>query len=144
VSTDDLLNEARRRLEELEEVEGDELGDRVELQPGEHFAGRYRGPVTMMTKDGDSVPVVGLWGEDGRVRFHYKNASLVSELDEVMPDIGDKIVIVRGEDREYETGGELRRMHRYSVAKGRCSDPLPGARAPSQGAAVIDDADLPF
>jgi hypothetical protein len=144
VSTDDLLNEARRRLQELEEAEGDELGDRVDLQPGEHFAGRYRGEVTMMTKDGDSVPVVGLWGEDGRARFHYKNASLVSELDDVRPSVGDALVIVRGEDREYESGGELRRMHRYSVATRPCSDPLPGSTTPPQGVAVIDDADLPF
>ena len=83
-AADELLERARRRLHELEEAD-DELGERIELAPGEHFRGRYRGTVTMTSREGDAVEVVGLWDEDGRPRFHYKTTAIISELDALAP-----------------------------------------------------------
>jgi hypothetical protein len=142
---DDLLEQAQARLQELEEADnGDELGDRIELAPGEHFRGRWRGEAVMRTKDGDSFPVFALWDADGKPRFHYKNAALVPEVDESRPEIGDEIVVVRGEDREFEAQGEQRRMHRYAVRTRASSESLPGqAAAPAQGE-LGEDEEIPF
>jgi len=144
-TTDDLLEQAQARLQELEEQDdGDELGDRIELAPGEYFRGRWRGEAVMRTKEGDTFPVFALWDFDGKPRFHYKNAALVLEVDESRPGVGDEIVIVRGEDREYETQGEQRRMHRYAVRTKSSSEQLPGqAAAPAQGE-LGDDEGIPF
>jgi hypothetical protein len=134
----DLLEEARARLHELEEAAGDELGDRVELEPGEHFAGRYRGQLTMRTKDGDQVMVVGLWDASSRPRFMYRRTALAAELEETRPSIGDEIVIVRGDDRVWETAdGEPRRMYRYSVAV------RPSTEAPPEAASAAAPAPPP-
>jgi hypothetical protein len=142
---DDLLEEARARLRELEELGGDELGDRVELEPGDHFAGRYRGELTMRTKDGDQVAVVGLWGADARSRFMYRPTMLAAELEETRPNVGDRIVIVRGDDRVWETAdGEARRMHRYSVAVRPSTEPLRGAVTPPTPGELADDDGIPF
>jgi hypothetical protein len=145
VQPDDLLEDARARLHELEEADdGHELGDRIALAPGEHFGGRWRGEAVMRTKEGDTFPVFALWDADGRPRFHYKNAALVIEVDESRPEVGDEIVIVRGEDREFEAQGEQRRMHRYAVRAKPSSEPLPGqAAAPAQGE-LGQDEEIPF
>lgn len=139
--TDDLLEQARARLRELEEQDADfdELGDRVELAPGDYFRGRFRGEATMVNKEGERIPVVALWDTDGRQRFHYRNAGLVAELDAAKPYVGDEIVIVRGEDVEFEAQGEQRRMHRYAVRVKPSSEPPPGGAA-----AAPDDDEPPF
>jgi hypothetical protein len=135
---DDLLQQARTRLQELEEQAGDELGDRVELAVGEHFRGRYRGSLQMRNREGDVFAVLGLWGEDGRARFHYMNAALRLEMDTLAPlEVGAEVVLVRGEDKTFEKDGQMRTMHRYALAARPCSDPLPGS-------ASQDDDDIPF
>jgi hypothetical protein len=141
----DLLEEARKRLEELEEIGNDELGERIELDPGEYFRGRWRADeLVMRTKEGDEFPVYGLWDANGKPRFHYRNAALVAEIDAAKPAIGDEIVLVRGEDRSFETkGGELRTMHRYAVSTKPCDDPLP-AEAASAAAPVDYGEEAPF
>jgi hypothetical protein len=136
----DLLEQARARLRGFEgkDNESDDLGERVQLAPGDHFLGRYRGEAIMVNKEGDQIPVVALWDADGRHRFHYRNASLVSELDAARPEVGDAIAIVRGEDRSFEAkGGELRTMHRYAVSTKPSTEPLPNG-------SVDSDADVPF
>jgi hypothetical protein len=139
LNPDDLLEQARARLRELEENgDGDELGDRVELAIGDYFQGRYRGEVFMRTKEGDELPVVALWDDAGRNRFHYRNAALVAELDAARPDVGDEIVIVRGEDVSFEKGGEQRTMHRFAIRTRPSSEPLPG------NAQLSDGDELPF
>jgi hypothetical protein len=135
--TDDLLEQTRARLRELEEQsrDSDELGDRVELAPGDYFRGRYRGETTMRTKDGEEITVVALWDVGGKHRFHYQNAGLISELDAAKPDVGDEIVIVRGQDVAFEKGGETRTMHRYAVRTKPSAAPLPGG---------AEKPDIPF
>jgi hypothetical protein len=126
---DELLEQARARLRELEELgaEGDELGDRVEIAVGDFFKGRVRGEATMRTKEGEEITVLALWDEQGSKRFHYLNAALVAELDAVKPEVGDTIVIARGEDRQFETkDGELRTMKRFAISTRSNPDPLPG------------------
>jgi hypothetical protein len=139
LNTDDLLEQARARLRELEEQDtGDELGERVALAPGDYFRGRFRGEATMVNKEGERIPVVALWDLDGRLLFHYRNASLVAELDASRPEIGDEIVIVRGEDVEFEAQGGQRTMHRYAVRVRPSTEPLPGE------AAQDEDSEFPF
>jgi hypothetical protein len=146
-TSDELLEQARARLKELEEQEsnGDELGDRVELAPGDYFIGRWRGEGQMHTKGGDAFDVYLFWDVDDRHRFHYRNAALVSEVDESSPGVGDEIVIVRGEDVDFESQGEKRTMHRYAVRVRPSPDPLPGGAAePASPAAEPADDELPF
>jgi hypothetical protein len=140
-ASEDLLEQAQARLQELEQLgDGGDLGDRVELEPGEHFAGRFRGEATMHTKDGDSFPVIALWDAAGSFRFHYRNAALVEELVECDPAVGDELVIVRGEDYAFEVDGEPRTKHPYAVRTRASSDPLPGGgEAPAD-----DDDEVPF
>jgi hypothetical protein len=140
VSADELLEQARRRLDELEEA-ADELGERIELAPGEHFLGRFRGAATMVNKEGETIEVVGFWDEQGRPRFHYRNAAIVAELDALAPlEIGAEIVLIRGEDHHFETkDGQPRTMHRYSMAARPSSQPLPGAESKPD-----DEDDVPF
>jgi hypothetical protein len=140
---DDLLKQARERLRELEETEPDELGQRVELAVGDYFQGRWRGEGTMKTKEGDTFPVYLLWDREGKARFHYRNAALVDEIDAAQPSIGDEIVIVRGEDREYEVEGETRRAYRYAAKVQPSSAPLP-ALAPGGDQPALRDDDIPF
>jgi hypothetical protein len=146
-NTDDLLEQARARLRELEEQAdtGDELGERITLEPGQHFLGRYRGEVEMRTRDGETIAVLGFWDQEGRKRFHYKTAGLVMEFDADPVAIGDDVVLVRGEDREFEAQGELRTMHRFAVRSKSSPDPLPGdaAESPSSGQ-LADDEEFPF
>jgi hypothetical protein len=125
---DELLEQARARLRELEELsdEAGELGERVALLPGDHFRGRWRSDgLEMRTKEGETLLVYGLWDEGGKRRFHYQNAALIVEVEAARPAVGDEVVIVRGEDRSFETQDELRTMHRYAVSSKPCPEPLP-------------------
>jgi hypothetical protein len=136
---DDLLAEARQRLEAASE--GDELGERVELRPGEHFHGRWRERVSMHTRDGDTIEVLGLWDDDGKARFHYENAALLEELADGEPGIGDEVVIIRGEDYSFEVAGETRTKYRYAIRWRPGSAPLPTTARENE--ASWDD-DVPF
>jgi hypothetical protein len=139
-TSEDLLMQAQARLRELEGLgDGGDLGDRVELEPGEHFAGRFRGEATMHTKDGDSFPVIALWDAAGNLRFHYRNAALVEELVECDPAIGDELAIVRGEDYAFEVNGDPRTKHRYAVRTRPSANPLPGGGEEPPG-----EDDVPF
>jgi hypothetical protein len=143
---DDLLERARERLRELEETAVDELGDRVELQPGEHFRGRWRADeVSMRTKNGETFSVYGLWDAEGKPRFHYRNAALADEIDSVRPNVGDEVLILRGEkDREFELDGETKKAHRYAVRCKPSTAPLPALPSGDQPAEPEPDDGIPF
>jgi hypothetical protein len=136
---DELLAEARQRLAELEEKQAGDVdwGEKLDLQPGASFRGRYRGETTGTSKDGGEFGLVLLWGPDGEHRFTFVTAALRSELDTVRPDVGDEIVVVRGDDRAFEVNGEPRTMHRYAVAARPSEAALPGdppVQDPDEGA----------
>lgn len=141
LNPDALLEQARARLRELEEQAdtGDELGERITLEPGEHFLGRYRGEAEMRTRDGETITVFAFWDSNGGKRFHYQNAALVHEIDAAKPAIGDDVVLVRGEDREFEVQGEQRTMHRFAVRSRPNPNPPPG-----KVGQLDDDEGLPF
>lgn len=144
---DDLLQEAKERLQQQEDEDqvGDDLGDQIELGVGEHFHGRWRGDDgTMQTRDG-AVSVYLLWDQDGGRHFHYKNARLVQEIDDLRPTVGDEVLILRGPDVEFTAkGGETRTMYRFAVRARPCPDPLPAGRPTSAVASGSPDDDFPF
>jgi hypothetical protein len=133
LNPDELLEQARARLRELEEQAdaGGELGERITLEAGAHFLGRFRGEVEMRTRNGETITVFAFWDGNGGKRFHYQNAALGHEFDAAKPAVGDDIVIVRGEDREFEVQGEQRTMHRFAVRSKPNPAPLPGASVQS-------------
>jgi hypothetical protein len=138
---DELLAEARKRLGELEEKAAGELdwGDKLDLEPGDSFHGRFRGESTGRGKDGGEFGLVLFWDHDGKHRFTFVTAALRAELDTVRANVGDEIVVVRGDDRAFEVHGEPRTMHRYAVATRPSDAPLPDESAPPD----LDDG-IPF
>jgi hypothetical protein len=131
---DDLLAEALkelRRLEQQAEETGAELGDEIELGVKEHFRGRVRGRTTVAVKDkrtGETRPTVAFlfWDRHGAERFLWESADLVEKMDAAQWEMGDEIIIVRGNDRKFTFKGEPRRKKLYSVKVRPCPDPLPG------------------
>jgi hypothetical protein len=136
-TTDDLLEQARARLQELEQEEdqhGGELGERIDLAEQESFVGRWRGAGVMRGKSGDEIDVYLFWDKDDGRRFHYRNTRLVWEIDELKPTIGDRVAIVRGTDLPAEAGKNPTK--RFAVRVQPSSDPLPEGEG--------SDDDLPF
>jgi hypothetical protein len=136
---DELLAEARERLREQQEA-GDanaSLGDEMTPSPEKHFAGRWRGEGRMVTQDRGTVDVYLVWDRDGKPGFLYRHARLVQEVDAERPEVGDRVLVLRGETEEFEKDGEIRKVFPYALRREPCSDPLP------EGAAVTD-ADIPF
>src|SRR5262245_15405443 len=137
----DLLAEAQSRLEGLDSgAGGGLLGEAVVLGEYEHFQGRWRGEGTMQTRDG-ARNVYLVWHTDGSPAFLYQHARLAAEIDEVLPSVGDTIVVLRGQDVTWETrDGEQRTVFAYSVVSRPCDDPLPGTgEATASGGSFDDD-----
>jgi hypothetical protein len=136
---DDLLQEARQRLQGLEQGDLDEtdFGERVELAPQDVFRGRWRGTATMRTKNG--LAEVGLlWDSNGEPCFIFKPTRLNWELDDAKPSVGDEIAIVRGNDLPSKDPSR-NPTQRFAVRVHPSSEPLPGGK--QQGS--LDD-DVPF
>lgn len=136
---DDLLEEARHRLRELELGDTDEtdFGERVELAPQDVFRGRWRGTATMRTKNGPAE--VGLlWDSDGQPCFIFKPTRLTWELDDAKAEVGDEIAIVRGGDLPSKDP-HRNPTQRFAVRVRPSNEQLPGGREQ----ASLDD-DVPF
>jgi hypothetical protein len=134
---DDLLEQARERLSEQQEA-GDvnaSLGEDMTPEPGDHFAGRWRGEGQMATKRG-TIGVYLVWNRDNAAGFLYQHARLVQEVDAERPEIGDRVLVLRGETEEFEKDGETRKVFPYVLRREPCSDPLP------DGTVARDD--IPF
>ncbi len=144
-SADDLLERARARLREQEEAEdvNSELGYEIALGAGDVFRGRWRSDaLPMQTKKRGLISVYGLWDEQGNPCFFFQHTRLVWEVEEQKPQVGDEVVIVRGEDADWETrDGELRTTYRYAMAVQRSDAPLPGSEklAPAEPVDEPDD-----
>jgi hypothetical protein len=138
---DDLLNEAREALRRQEdESPNGELGDLMTPEPLAYFTGRVRGTGVMQTRDG-TRGVYLVWDEADKPGFLYQHAKLVAQWEEVDPEIGDEILVLRGATVEFEKSGEPRETFPYVVRKRPCSRPLPGSETESGGA---DDDGIPF
>jgi hypothetical protein len=129
---DQLLAEARQRLDEW--AEGGELGVSVTLEEHGSFLGRFRGLGTAATKRGD-VGVFLVWDEHGEKRFFWSKTMLQREFDELQPNVGDEIAIVRGDDIP-NSDPDRSPTQRYAVKARPSLEPLPGESA--------TDADIPF
>jgi hypothetical protein len=140
---DDLLTEAADRLSSGSGH--GELGERYELGAGEAFRGRWRGEGVMQTADGERR-VFHVWDAAGGRRFLYAHARLAAEVDEGQPAIGDRVLVLRGEDESFTTkAGEERTVFPYALAVRPCDDPLPSelAAAPAPSEAP-SHGDIPF
>lgn len=148
---EELLADAKRRLSEQEAEEQEasaELGEVVELAEEEAFTGRWRGYGTAWAKrDGTptAVDVYLLWDIDGARRFIWPKTRLRSEIDELQPNVGDEIAIVRGTDIP-NSDPALNPTQRFAVRVRPCDDPLPDAPAPEEPASdePAADDDIPF
>lgn len=124
---DEMLAEANKRLAE-QEGGGSNLGDRVELDEGGNFSGRYRGATMLSTANGERTAYL-FWDASGAERFEWESAGLAEEMDEAGPQVGDKIAIVRGPDYNFEVNGEPRSKKKYAVAVRASEEPLPAGKA---------------
>jgi hypothetical protein len=134
---DELLAEAKSRLAEQEAEEEEassELGESVALAEQETFVGRFRGSSQAHTKCGLAA-VLLLWDGDGARRFIWMKTRLRRELDELQPNIGDEIAIVRGTDIP-SSDPDRNPMQRFAVRTRASDKPLPEEPA--------EDDDLPF
>jgi hypothetical protein len=122
---DGLLDEARQALREQEENPNSDLGDEMTPASGDALMGRWRGDGQMQTKRG-LVDVYLVWDRDGDPGFLYQHTRLVQEVDAEQPQVGDQVLILRGEAETYEQNGEEREVYPYVLRKRPCSDPLPG------------------
>jgi hypothetical protein len=128
-SWDALFAEAEAALEKAAEDPNAELGDEMTPQPEGRFGGRWRGDGTMVTKRHGTIGVYLVWSADGKPGFLYQHGMLVQQVEEQRPQVGDLVVVLRGETREYEKDGEARKSYPYVLRKRKCSDPLPDSSA---------------
>jgi hypothetical protein len=138
---DELLADARKALQEQEEINS-ELGDDMTPAPETHFMGRWRGITVMQTKRGPR-DVYGVWDRDGKAGFIYQHARLVQEVDAEQPQVGDRVLILRGADETYEKDGQQQTAFAYVLRRQECSDPLPETAQLEDGTAD-SDPDVPF
>jgi hypothetical protein len=140
---DDLLTEAAERLSRGSGH--GEFGEWYELGAGEAFRGRWRGEGLMQTTDGERR-VFHVWDVNGDRRFLYAHARLAAEVNEQQPAIGDRVLVLRGEDERYTTkAGEERAVFPYAVAVRPCDDPLPSELSVAPAPAEMPyEADIPF
>jgi hypothetical protein len=137
---DGLVAEAKARLTEQEAEEseaGAELGESVDLEVDEAFTGRYRGRGKAFTKRGD-VDVHLVWNTDNERRFFWPKTRLEQGFEEESPGVGDRVVVVRGQDIP-TSNPEHSPTQRYVVRAERCDDPLP-----EKPAATVAHDDIPF
>jgi hypothetical protein len=144
--TDELLEQTRRRLQELEsKQEDDEVdwGERIELDPGESFVGRWKGETEGRNKEGGTFIVYLFWDRDGKRRFMFQTARLGWEIRDLAPAVGDEIAVVRGADLPAQSGKNP--TQRYAVRARPSSDPLPKTeKADESGAQLGADDEFPF
>jgi hypothetical protein len=133
---DELLREARERLA-ADTGRGD-LGEGMTPEAGSAFRGRWRGESVMQTQAGERQ-VFLVWDEDCRPGFLYAHARLVAEVDEQRPSIGDRVLVLRGDDESFVANtGDERTIFPYALVVRPCVEPLPDRLSP------IGDEDIPF
>jgi hypothetical protein len=141
----ELLTEAQLRLQELEKQQQDDevdWGDRVELDPGDSFVGRWKGETEGRGKDGGTFTVYLFWDRDNKRRFMFQTTRLGWEIRDLAPQLGDEIAVVRGTDLPAQSGKNP--TQRYAVRSRPCSDPLPETPTEGGGEQLAVDADIPF
>jgi len=116
---DDLLAQA---TENASKRDDSSWGDRIVLEVGDSFSGRWRGETTTPSEYGEQ-PVYLLWNAEGEECFLYGGrVALDRQIRSASPGLGDDIAIARIED-ESSNG---RTVHRFGVAVARNEEPMPG------------------
>jgi hypothetical protein len=115
---------------------GDDWGERLDLEPGDEWEGRWLGEVTAAPNEWrDREQRVFLLVEaDGRRRHIYARSRLERKVDALVPQRGDNVAIFRDAD-EYGSGG--RTIHAYGFALEANDTPIPeppaGYEEPAEG-----------
>jgi hypothetical protein len=130
---DELLAEAQSALDK-QGTASDELGEDLTPEPGQHVAGRWRGVGSMQTKRG-LVDVYLVWDKDGGRGFLYQHARLRQEVEEQQPQLGDRVLVLRGQTETFEKDGQERTIYPYVLRRQPCDEPLPDESG---------KADIPF
>jgi hypothetical protein len=141
-----LLDEAQQAMREQQDNPNDTLGDDMTPQPDEHFMGRWRGDDgVMVTRERGTIDVYLVWDRDGKPGFLYRHARLVQEVDAERPQVGDRVLVLRGPAETFEKNGEQRTVYPYVLRRQPCDDPLPEqAVAVAAGDQPAGDDDIPF
>lgn len=139
-----LLDEAQQAMREQQDNPNDTLGDDMTPEPEAHFAGRWRGDGTMLTNRG-TIDVYLVWDRDNKAGFLYRHARLVQEVDAERPQVGDRVLVLRGPAETFEKNGEQRTVYPYVLRRRECADPLPEQPvAVAAGDQPASDSDIPF
>jgi hypothetical protein len=135
MSSDDSRNDlvARARERANAPLQPEAWGYRVGLDPGDVFAGRWRGET--IDEANNNRRVYLLWDDDDEPCWHRHYTALGREIDRVQPNVGDTVVIARGDDYPtgYDNPGQA-----YGVECGPCDRPVPGSSSQDE------DDEVPF
>jgi hypothetical protein len=113
-----LRDEARENAKVAPEGQN---GYRVSLDVDEDFEGRWRGETTEDGQFGEQR-VFLLWDQFGsRCWIRGSHVSLARKIDDLSPQVGDRVCIYRGEDYQGSQGTG----YSYGVSKTSSDDPLP-------------------
>jgi len=131
---DDLFAQARERA--ATKATPEDWGRRItELDEEESgFTGRWRGE---SVDEENGRPVYLFWDDDGARCFSRYYTSLGRELEQAVPNKGDRIVLFRGVDYTTKSGNS---GFSYGVACEPSSDPIPDE---GEATAPAED-DVPF
>jgi hypothetical protein len=126
-SWDELLGEAHQELARQEEENPNaDIGEDMTPSEESHVQVRWRGLGEMQTREGKRTVALVWRAGDNAPGFLYGHTQLLAQVDEVQPEIGDEVLVLRGATRYFEKQGEERKTYPYAVRKRSCADPLPG------------------
>jgi hypothetical protein len=136
MSRDDLISRAMGRAEAPPTPE--EWGQRITLNEGDAFVGRWRGEA--IDEDNDDRRVYLLWDEDGQPCYHRSYAALDREIDRIQPQPGETVAIARSNDyrTQYDAEGETSGQS-YGAEKEPNADPPPSGPASGSAQLAADD-----
>jgi hypothetical protein len=147
-SWDELLNEAREALQEQQDENPNaDAGDDMTPPEEGHFMGRWRGAGKLQTKERGLVDVFLVWDRDDNRGFLWASTRLVQEVKAEQPQVGDRVLVLRGPTETFEKDGEARKVFPFVLRRQACADPLPEQPAAPQVAAgeePASDEDIPF
>lgn len=135
MTSDELVEQAKRDAEDR----AGGWGMRIQLEVGEHWAGRYRGDTIASGGDYGDQTLFLFWDEGGYEVYMRGHASLVAKMAAAAPQLGDTVVVYRSDD--YQSAGGT--GYAYGVAREPNDAPLPDTPSDTFATAepVADDVE---